>query len=647
MAIKIYVLNLLLIISISSTSQNLIINSGFEFGNGTNPEGWIISIPGNVNSCQAGIDSMEFHSGIQSYKISRIWTSPRYSVSLKTEKAIPVHAQKKYLLSFWYKTDNIEEYPEAFSAQFMIESKNTAAIRYVKKIYNSNEWSQYFILLDNMPSDAKQLTLSFNVNITTKGSIWFDDIEFSEASQATVEKFEKWRRQTVPAVTGRVKDKNFNATGFYRVEQDSDRWWIIDPEGLPTWAFAIAGTRGRQPSKKNNHSLSPSSFLSKYDTTVAQINEKLYNLFIDSLGFNSFAGWSANEYGQISGKRFNSGKPYMPMTWVLGLSSASDNPEVFAQDRDGNLLNRTGHEVVDPYNPEWRKKAREKAERLIAVYKDEPWFLGWFVDNEMSFDELYKFIWAEYSSKEFIKSLQKKYITIDNLNQTWTSSFGEYMYKTFDEILKDKPEPKEWDDPLWTDFASFERQMLGEYIHFTYNLIKELDPNHLVISNRINLGPMPAIHRTIDLWGKYDIVCMNIYPDNNKIGFNPGELEIMKKLHEGTGRPIIIGEWSIPSIDSGLYEFGTDPYGRPLDWSWPQVLKTQNERGEAYEACIKQLASLDFMIGAGWFITYDVDTPERRANRGILNNNNELYRELTNSMRKAHNEIKKEMGLRK
>lgn len=60
---------------------------------------------------------------------------------------------------------------------------------------------------------------------------------------------------------------------------------------------------------------------------------------------------------------------------------------------------------------------------------------------------------------------------------------------------------------------------------------------------------------------------MNIYPDNNKIGFNPGEIEIMRKLHEGTGRPIIIGEWSVPAIDSKLYEFGPDPYKRQLDWS--------------------------------------------------------------------------------
>src|SRR5690606_31834577 len=117
----------------------------------------------------------------------------------------------------------------------------------------------------------------------------------------------------------------------------------------------------------------------------------------------------------------------------------------------------------------------------------------------------------------------------------------------------DKPEPLNPEDPKWPDFAAFERKMIGEYINYTYNLVKEVDPNHLVISNRINLDPMPDLYRTIDLWGRYDIVCVNIYPDNNMMGFNSGEIEILKKVHQGTGRPVMIGEWSVPSIDSGLY----------------------------------------------------------------------------------------------
>jgi hypothetical protein len=139
---------------------------------------------------------------------------------------------------------------------------------------------------------------------------------------------------------------------------------------------------------------------------------------------------------------------------------------------------------------------------------------------------------------------------------------------------------------------------------------------------------------------------MNIYPDNNMIGFNPGEIEIMKKLHSGTKRPVIIGEWSVPAIDSKLYEFGIDSLNRPLDWSWPQVTRTQKERGESYSMCVKQMASLDFMIGSGWFKTTDVNSKDRRANRGLMNGKYELYRELTDKMKKTNDVIRKEMGIK-
>lgn len=634
----------LLIVSFAVRPNNLIRNGGFETTSGQRPAHWLIDVPPHTNSAETEVDQNESHSGRRSFRISRTWIYPRKGIKLETEEPFAIDPQKKYILSFWYKTKGISEYPLAFSAKFKVACANTPTVEYGKQVYNSSSWQQYHILLDNIPHDGKNVSVSFNSMVNTKGSIWLDDIAFHEASAGDVQRFEKWRRQSVPETVGKTQSRTFKATGFFRVEKADDRWWLINPEGTPTWAIAIAGSKGPAPGPENPVSQT-GWFKNEFGTTHRAVNEKLYSIFTEDCGFNAFAGWSAPEHALITQTRYESGEPYMPMTRVLGLASASADAGVFARDRNGNLLNRPGHEVPDPFNPQWKRMARAKAAEIISLYRDKPWFLGWFVDNEMSFDELFRYVWAEYSSKAFIKSLQQKYEAIDDVNRAWSSSFKEYRYATFDEILEDKPEPKEWDDPLWEDFAAFERMMIDEYITFTYNLVKELDPNHLVISNRINLGPMPELHRTIDLWGKYDIVCMNIYPDNNKIGFNPGELAIMKKFHEGTSRPVIIGEWSIPSIDSDLYAFGKDSLNRPLDWSWPQVLRTQKERGEAYDMCIRQLASFDFMVGAGWFITFDVDTKERRANRGIINKNFELYRDLTDAMKRSNNAIKEEMGL--
>jgi hypothetical protein len=634
---------LFLCISCNPKPANLIQNPGFETGEGANPEGWKRLSRGEKTNFNAGTDKSDFHSGNASYRISRIW-SWTSEPGISTADPVPLDPQKRYLLSFWFKTGGIDEYPQALHSRFVVRSATTPPVTYRKKIYNSDEWQQQFILLDRMPEDALNVSIEFNTDIMTKGSIWLDDISFTEAKNEDVEMFEKWRRQTIPSVTGKAGSKKFEATGFYRVEKGDDRWWYVDPDGDPVW---LTATDGRCPVPGPAYPATMTEwFKNNYGTNIEDVAEKFYDIFIEECGFNAFSGGTVDLFANITEKRYEAKQFHLPMTKQLRLTLVSTDSSLCVKDRDGRLLNKGIHFMPDPYNPEWRRLARERAESMIPAYRDKPWFTGWFVSNEVDYDDLYRYIWADYSSLEFIKALKSKYGTIEKLNLKWTSSSAEYKYSSFEDILKDKPEPKDWDDPIWPDFVSFERQMIGELIDFTYDLVKKLDPNHLVISNRLNLDPMPHLYRNIDLWGKYDVVCMNIYPENNKIGFDPGEIEVMKRLHQGTGRPILIGEWSVPAIDSKLYEFGADSLGRPLDWSWPQVMRTQKERGEAYEICIKQLASLDFMIGAHWFRTHDVDTVNRRSNRGLMNGSYKLYQELTDAMKKSHADIKRDMELK-
>ena len=101
----------------------------------------------------------------------------------------------------------------------------------------------------------------------------------------------------------------------------------------------------------------------------------------------------------------------------------------------------------------------------------------------------------------------------------------------------------------------------------------------------------------------------------------------------------------MPAIDSKLYDFGIDSQGRSLDWSWPQVLRTQKERGEVYNACMMQMASLDFIIGSGWFKPLDVDSPTRRANRGIIDPQHNVYEDVANAIKESNEYLKKVMNL--
>jgi len=87
----------------------------------------------------------------------------------------------------------------------------------------------------------------------------------------------------------------------------------------------------------------------------------------------------------------------------------------------------------------------------------------------------------------------------------------------------------------YNDLGKLYRTM-GEYEKSLEYYRKTLDINESqgdllhMATNRINLGPMPELYRTMDLWGKYDLICMNIYPQNLMFGFSPGEVASLRLI---------------------------------------------------------------------------------------------------------------------
>ena len=516
-------------------------------------------------------------------------------------------------------------------------------LRYSKFLSTQKDWTKIYWLLDTLPPDAVSTDITFFLWIRTKGTFLVDDISFRMADESDIRQFESWRRIQAPSPQGNAGKSVAEDTGYFRVAKNEERWWLVDPEGHETWAIA---TMGEIPgSKHGNNDLHLADWFEReYGEDRMKYARMQYEL-LESWGFNSLAGWTAGEFAQISGEKYKKGENYLPVYSVLNFSIMGPDKDYYVKDNMGNYKGVHDHSFPDPFNPEWRKDARQKAESRIREYRDKPWFAGWFMDNEIDYSSLFRFVWGDYSEDEFIRFLKNKYSDINDLNKAWTSSFGSYDYDSFNDILIDKPEPSEWDDPLLKDFTAFERIMMEEYINFTSDLVKELDPNHLLISNRLNLGPMMSLHKTIDLWSRYDVICVNIYPQNLYIGFSNGEMELLDWIHEKTGRPLIIGEWSVPAMDSKLYDLGEDPYDRPLDWSWPQVMKTQSERGEVYRTCMMQLASKPYMIGAGWFKVLDVNSTTRRANRGLINSEHQEYSEMIQALYSTNAEIKEKLNL--
>ena len=625
----------------SDGTQNLIVNSGFETSFNSMPDGWKILTTDENKIFEAGILE-EGHTGEQSMMFGRVWAKAWDMNGFEIEEPIALNPKNKYLVSFWYKTDGINEYPLPLMVRLKINRKNEKHLRYSKTLSTSKDWTQIHWILDTLPPDALNANIGFLLWIKTQGKIIVDDVVFRIADPSDEMNYHYWRTLPEPEVNGDFDQTAFAPSGFFNVKKANDRWWLVDPDGNPNWAIA---TMGEIPGISGNGNVHIAKwFEDNYQNNRMEYAMMQYDL-LESWGINSFAGWTVDEYSMLTEDRYMNGKNWFPVYKVLNFSIMGSDKDYYAKNNKGEYKGVYDHSFPDPYNLEWRKDAKEKAIRSIERYKGKPWFAGWFMDNEIDYSSLFEYIWGDYSSREFIVYLKNKYKDINLLNKAWSSDFNQYHYTTFEEILLNKPSPVEWNDPLYPDFIAFERIMIKEYIDYTYKIVKELDPDHLIISNRLNLDPMMSLYRSIDLWSVYDIICINMYPENLFFGFNKGEQEILDWVHNETGKPIIIGEWSIPAMDSKLYDFGKDPFDRRLDWSWPQVVRDQKERAQIYRTCMMQLASKPYMLGAAWFKVLDVNSETRRANRGLIDDNHQQYDEFIKVFQSTNLEIKEKMGL--
>ena len=111
-------------------------------------------------------------------------------------------------------------------------------------------------------------------------------------------------------------------------------------------------------------------------------------------------------------------------------------PDTLRVDEDGVRDEHGNRQQFSFVSTRYRKFAHEIAEQLAQRYGHNPNVVGWQLDNEYaapSFDPEAK--------AQFHAWLKKKYGTIDNLNNRWTTSYWSQTYDNFDEIpVREKSE---------------------------------------------------------------------------------------------------------------------------------------------------------------------------------------------------------------
>ncbi len=386
------------------------------------------------------------------------------------------------------------------------------------------------------------------------------------------------------------------ATGFFRVQKVGGVWWLVAPNGrlffsqgmdcvingvdarmdgltrpafswLPPrkgrFAKAWAGAHGAV--KNETEPLWPSfnrvNMIRKWgpERFEQEYRERAFKR-LQAWGFTTLGNWSDPTLFPMRKM------PYVttgPETWKLWDKCTYAAPG-----------------ILDAFHPRFESAAREVCMEL-AKYKDDPWCVGHFLENEIWWAALAGEVLGlpddAPAKARLVKDLKDRYGTLARLNAAWGTSATAFALLRW-------PEEGEPTAAARRDMGRF----IGEFTDRWYGTwargMREADPNHLILGDRYAMEP--EFEEVVVSAGKhFDVVSINYY-----------DLEVPRetfdRYHKLTGRPMLIGEYGFNSMDGG--------------WLTSAVpVRDMAERGVGYRYYTERTAAIPYIVGLHYFQYWD------------------------------------------
>ena len=362
---------------------------------------------------------------------------------------------------------------------------------------------------------------------------------------------------------GGYRQKQVNATGFFRTEKIDGRWWFVDPEG---YLFLSAGVDCITPGRGGNAKEADKrrNMFKELPPQETNTNQRLQ-------GNNDyhFGLWNLKRrYGNDYREKANEMIIKRMDKWGINTIGNWSGAEIISMNRKGFMVSmRTaGVErklmgLADVCAPDFANKLDEALKNSVARYKDNPWLIGYFVGNEPA--------WLGEEARLCDLILQGE----DRPLKTELKSFLE---------KEDTPERRK--EFVFNTFKIF--------LFSVEETRRKYDPNHLNLGIRfgnitnIDAELLKICKETFDV---LSFNCYDLYPKK----------EMMDRALSITDLPMIIGEYHFGTVDRGMAQ------------SLWQV-DSQKERGVAYRYYTEQGYSHPGLIGTAYFQWCDQDLTGRR-----------------------------------
>ncbi len=176
---------------------------------------------------------------------------------------------------------------------------------------------------------------------------------------------------------------------------------------------------------------------------------------------------------------------------VLGTPTAAppawlthDYPDVLPVDAQGRLRNSGTRRHYCPTSPIYRRHSERIVRAMAERYGAHPAVAGWQIDNEFGCHDTVR-CYCDQCAAAFQGWLQRKYGTLDALNEAWGAVFWSQSYGRWEEIRLPNLTPTGANPSHVLDYYRFASEMTVAYQQLQVDLLRRYAAGQFVTTNAL------------------------------------------------------------------------------------------------------------------------------------------------------------------
>jgi len=428
-------------------------------------------------------------------------------------------------------------------------------------------------------------------------------------------------------------DRRFRPSGFFHLQHDGTRWWLVDPDGHGFFSLGLDAVRpgettaivpgaealyGPLPPRsgplaeawsKGDDRGGLESFSFGIANLVRSFGPRWRREWTDmtrgrlvAWRFNTVANWSDPDFQRSAGLPYVIPMPRYPQTPV---AIYRDFPDVFA--------------------PEFRERAREYARHLEA-FRDDENLIGYFMGNEPKWafgennlaSEMLEAQPGSATRRELARWLAERY---HGDAEGWARAWGLSLRRFEDVVTTTVPRAAARSETARVDLWDFSKEMVRAFVRIPAEECRRVDPNHMNLGLRYAGVSSELVYEAAEWFSVFTINAYEMVPPE----------ETIARIAERTRKPVLIGEFHFGALDRGLPATGL------------RGVASQAERGVAYRRYVEAAAANPNVVGTHYFVLNDQEVLGRFDGEdfqiGFVDVCQRPYRELVEAATQTHEGI--------